>query len=51
MVCCHKFQPAYLTGTRYDTLMDLVVYDKPALVCGEYEGGVVVDLAPLALKM
>ncbi|KAJ7765503.1 hypothetical protein DFH07DRAFT_810851 [Mycena maculata] len=28
VVCCHKFQPTYLTGTRRDTLMDLVVYER-----------------------
>jgi len=28
MVCCHKFQPAYLTATRWDSLMDLVVYES-----------------------
>ncbi|KAF2493922.1 hypothetical protein BU16DRAFT_590748 [Lophium mytilinum] len=27
MVCCHKFQPNYLTATRRDALMDLVVYE------------------------
>ncbi|KAF2812871.1 uncharacterized protein BDZ99DRAFT_517180 [Mytilinidion resinicola] len=27
MVCCHKFQPNYLTATRRDTLMDLAVYE------------------------
>ncbi|KAF8217204.1 hypothetical protein K438DRAFT_1798434 [Mycena galopus ATCC 62051] len=32
VVCCHKFQPDYLTATRRDMLMDLVVY--------ELEGGV-----------
>jgi ubiquinone/menaquinone biosynthesis C-methylase UbiE len=30
MVCCHKFQPSYLTETRRDTLMDLVVYERAA---------------------
>jgi len=28
VVCCHKFQPAYLTASRSDTLMDLVVYES-----------------------
>ncbi|KAJ7146591.1 hypothetical protein C8R44DRAFT_17043 [Mycena epipterygia] len=28
VVCCHKFQPTYLTATRRDTLMDLVVYQR-----------------------
>jgi SAM-dependent methyltransferase len=28
MMCCHKFQPGYLTATRRDTLMDLVVYES-----------------------
>lgn len=28
MVCCHKFQPAYLPETRRDALMDLVVYES-----------------------
>lgn len=28
VVCCHKFQPGYLTPTRRDTLMDLVVYER-----------------------
>ncbi|KAJ7483768.1 hypothetical protein B0H11DRAFT_2020457 [Mycena galericulata] len=28
VVCCHKFQPKYLTATRRDTLMDLVVYER-----------------------
>jgi len=28
MVCCHKFQPAYLTATSTDALMDLVVYER-----------------------
>jgi SAM-dependent methyltransferase len=28
IVCCHKFQPGYLTATRRDTLMDLVVYER-----------------------
>ncbi|KAF7362935.1 Monooxygenase [Mycena venus] len=27
MLCFHKFQPTYLTATRRDTLMDLVVYE------------------------
>jgi len=27
MVCCHKFQPAYLRATSTDALMDLVVYE------------------------
>ncbi|KAJ7077005.1 hypothetical protein B0H15DRAFT_571609 [Mycena belliarum] len=30
VVCCHKFQPDYLTATRRDTLMDLVVYEMAA---------------------
>ncbi|KAJ6552881.1 hypothetical protein B0H19DRAFT_155343 [Mycena capillaripes] len=28
VVCCHKFQPDYLTATRRDVLMDLVVYER-----------------------
>ncbi|KAJ7721035.1 hypothetical protein B0H16DRAFT_379531 [Mycena metata] len=28
VVCCHKFQPKYLTPTRRDSLMDLVVYER-----------------------
>ncbi|KAJ7679314.1 hypothetical protein DFH06DRAFT_1166297 [Mycena polygramma] len=28
VVCCHKFQPEYLTATRRDVLMDLVVYER-----------------------
>ncbi|KAJ7173065.1 hypothetical protein C8R43DRAFT_978362 [Mycena crocata] len=32
VVCCHKFQPGYLTATRRDTLMDLVVYERVAAV-------------------
>ncbi|KAJ7164873.1 hypothetical protein C8R46DRAFT_1035553 [Mycena filopes] len=28
VVCCHKFQPTYLTPTRRDLLMDLVVYER-----------------------
>jgi hypothetical protein len=28
VVCCYKFHPDYLTPTRRDTLMDLVVYDE-----------------------
>jgi len=28
VVCCHKFQPTYLTATRRDVLMDLVVYER-----------------------
>lgn len=28
VICCHKFQPAYLKATREDVLMDLVVYER-----------------------
>lgn len=28
VICCHKFQPAYLEATRSDALMDLVVYER-----------------------
>ena len=27
-VCCHKFQPKYLSATKHDTLMDLAVYSN-----------------------
>jgi len=28
VICCHKFQPAYLEAKRSDALMDLVVYER-----------------------
>lgn len=28
VVCCHKYHPLYLTGVRFDKLMDLVVYER-----------------------
>ncbi|KAK6584733.1 hypothetical protein PZA11_002957 [Diplocarpon coronariae] len=28
VLCCYKFYPDYLTPTRRDTLMELIVYDK-----------------------
>lgn len=28
-ICCHKFQPTYLTPTRTDELLNLVVYERP----------------------
>ncbi|KAJ7510569.1 hypothetical protein B0H11DRAFT_1029568 [Mycena galericulata] len=35
VVCCHKFQPKYLTATRRDTLMDLVVYERAGIDGGD----------------
>jgi ubiquinone/menaquinone biosynthesis C-methylase UbiE len=32
VVCCHKFQPTYLTATRCDKLMDLCVYETSMVV-------------------
>jgi hypothetical protein len=28
IICCHKFYPEYLTPSRRDSLMELVVYDE-----------------------
>lgn len=30
VVCCHKYHPLYLTGVRFDKLMELVVYERLA---------------------
>ena len=47
-VCCHKFQPAYLAGTRHNILMDLVVYDK-TLILGD--ASVLVGVLPSRLDI
>lgn len=47
-VCCHKFQPAYLTGTRHNVLMDLVVYDN-SLILGD--PSVLVRVLPTKLEI
>lgn len=34
-ICCHKYQPAYLTGMRHNVLMDLVVYGNSLILAGD----------------